>query len=209
MPHKTGSNIVHQGEPIDLTPPWRRLSFFGGISAAVGEPVSPDTPADQLRALAAERGVTIAPGAERWKAWKALFETLVEPTLVQPTFVVDFPAELSPLSKRKRDDPRLVDRFELFVARYELANAYTELNDPVEQRERFREQAALRERGDDEAHWFDEDFIRALEHGMPPTAGEGIGIDRLAMLLADQASIREVILFPLLRPESGAPPDEQ
>jgi len=116
--------------------------------------------------------------------------------------VVDFPIELSPLAKRKRDDPRLADRFELFVARKELANAYTELNDPQEQRERFRQQAADRERGNAEAHWLDEDFLRALEYGMPPTAGEGIGIDRVAMVFADQPSIRDGILFPHLRPES-------
>ena len=131
-----------------------------------------------------------------------MFEALVEPTLVQPTFVTDFPVELSPLSKRKRDDPRLVDRFELFVGRRELANAYTELNDPAEQRQRFEEQEQERARGDEEAQWLDEDYIRALEYGMPPTAGEGVGIDRLVMLFADQPSIREVILFPHLRPET-------
>jgi lysyl-tRNA synthetase class 2 len=201
--------VVYQGQPIDFTPPWRRLPFFAGISEAVGEAVTPDTPATRLREIAAARGVPVGAGVERWPAWKALFETLVEPTLVGPTFVVDFPAELSPLAKRKRDDRRLVDRFELFVARHEIANAYTELNDPIEQRERFREQALLRERGDDEAHWFDEDFVRALEYGMPPTAGEGIGIDRLAMLLTDQSSIREVILFPLLRPETGVAADPE
>jgi len=135
-----------------------------------------------------------------------VFETFVEPDLVQPTFVVDFPVELSPLAKQKRDDPSLVDRFELFVARMEMANAYSELNDPIEQRRRFEAQLQAREAGDDEAHRLDEDFIRALEYGLPPTAGEGIGVDRLLMLFADRPSIREVILFPLLRPES---PDSQ
>src|SRR4029450_7562154 len=122
---------------------------------------------------------------------------------VQPTFVVDFPTELSPLAKRKRDDPQLVDRFELFVARHEMANAYSELNDPVDQLARFREPAPPLARGDEEAHWLDEDYVRALEYGMPPAAGEGIGIDRLLMMFANQPSIREGLLLPLLRPEGG------
>ena len=136
-----------------------------------------------------------------YQMWKDVFETFTEPTLVQPTFVIDFPTELSPLARQKRDDPSLVDRFELFVARMEVANAYSELNDPLEQRRRFEQQLRARAAGDDEAHPLDEDYIRALEYGLPPTAGEGIGIDRLVMLFADQASIRDVILFPLLRPE--------
>ena len=129
-----------------------------------------------------------------------LFEAVAEEHLIQPTFIYDFPAQLSPLSKRKSDDPRFTERFELFAGGLELANAYSELNDPEEQRQRFREQLKDREQGNDEAHEMDEDYVRALEYGMPPVAGEGIGIDRLAMLLTNSTSIREVILFPHLRP---------
>ena len=193
--------LTWAGEAIDLTPPWKRLPFFEGLSHALGITVTPDTLAPTLEAAATARGIAVPPG-DAAKIWKEVFEAVVEPGLVQPTFVTDFPVELSPLSKRKRDDPRLVDRFELFVGRRELANAYTELNDPAEQRERFEEQEKERARGDDEAQWLDEDYIRALEYGMPPTAGEGVGIDRLVMLFADQPSIREVILFPHLRPEA-------
>ena len=190
------------GHTIDLTPPWRRLMFFEGISEALGAAVAPDTPGDVVARAAAARG--IAPhGRAAWNVWKEVFEQLVEPRLVQPTFVVDFPIELSPLAKRKRDNPALVDRFELFIGQREIANAYSELNDPIDQLGRFREQAQLLARGDEEAHWLDEDYVRALEYGMPPAAGEGIGVDRLVMLFADQPSIREVILFPHLRPEGG------
>ena len=188
-------------DAIDLTPPWRRLPFFEGLSQALGLTVGPETDAATLAGAAAARGVD-AGGGDVSRIWKDVFESLVEPTLVQPTFVVDFPVELSPLARKKRDQPRLVDRFELFVGRRELANAYSELNDPIDQRERFLQQAAERQRGDDEAHWLDEDYVRALEYGMPPAAGEGIGIDRLVMLFANQPSIREVILFPHLRPEA-------
>jgi lysyl-tRNA synthetase class 2 len=189
---------------IDLARPWRRLPFFEGLSQALGVPVTPRTDAAAVAAAAARRGIAAAAGPA-WQVWKDVFEELVEPALVQPTFVTDFPIELSPLAKKKRDDPLLVDRFELFIGRRELANAYSELNDPIDQLARFREQAALQARGDDEAHWLDEDYVRALEYGMPPAAGEGIGIDRLVMLFANQPSIREVILFPHLRPESGTP----
>jgi len=191
---------------IDLTPPWRRLGFFDGLTDALGIDVTPRTDAVTLRRAASAHGIQLAEGPP-WKLWKALFEERVEPTLVQPTFVVDFPIELSPLAKKKRDNPALVDRFELFVGRRELANAYSELNDPIDQLARFREQGELLARGDAEAHWLDEDYVRALEYGMPPAAGEGIGIDRLVMLFADAPSIREVILFPHLRPEA-APPGE-
>jgi len=210
------AELSYQGEAISLAPPWPRIPFFDCLSRAVGAAVTPETEASAL-AGAARRVPALAGAGSALDAlarkggavavWKELFDTLVEPALVQPTFVTDFPIELSPLSKQKRDNPRLVDRFELYVCRRELANAYSELNDPIEQRRRFEEQAADRARGDDEAHWMDEDYIRALEYGMPPTAGEGIGIDRLVMLFTDSPSIRDVILFPHLRPERGRAAD--
>ncbi len=188
-------------DTIDLTPPWRRLAFFEGISSALGVPVTPATDAAPVVTAAAARGIA-HDGGPIAKLWKEIFETLVEPTLLQPTFVIDFPIELSPLAKRKRDNPALVDRFELFIGQREMANAYSELNDPIDQLARFQQQAADQARGDEEAHWLDLDYVRALEYGMPPAAGEGIGIDRLVMLLSGVPSIREVILFPHLRPES-------
>jgi lysyl-tRNA synthetase class 2 len=207
------TQLTHQGEAIELEPPWPRLPFFAAMSRAVGIGVTPETDAATLGAATARALGAGASDAARASVaqlttasdtvglWKEIFDALVEPALVQPTFVTDFPIELSPLSKQKRSDPRLVDRFELYIGRRELANAYSELNDPIDQRQRFEDQAAQRERGDDEAHWMDLDYVRALEYGMPPTAGQGIGIDRLAMLFADAPSIRDVILFPLLRPE--------
>ncbi len=206
--------LAYQGETVRLAPPWRRLPFFEALSEALAIPVTPDTDARTLGAAGKRTGrFDVGPGgvtlahlvanADVAGLWKAVFDTLVEPALVQPTFVTDFPIELSPLSKQRRDDPRLVERFELYICRRELANAYSELNDPLDQRRRFEEQAALRARGDEEAHWMDEDFLRALEYGMPPAAGEGIGIDRLVMLFTDSPSIRDVILFPHLRPERG------
>ena len=205
-----GLVLTYQGERIDLTPPWRRLRYLDAVAEAIGLDPADLQDRERMRAAAREAAGRqgLDAGAWGWGAdtpayqmWKDVFETFTEPTLVQPTFVVDFPTELSPLARQKRDDPSLVDRFELFVARMELANAYSELNDPLEQRRRFEQQLRARVAGDDEAHPLDEDYIRALEYGLPPTAGEGIGIDRLVMLFADQASIRDVILFPLLRPE--------
>ena len=201
---KGGLGLTWGEHAIDLTPPWRRLPFFEGLSAALGVGVTPATDAAVVARAARARGLARGDGPV-WKLWKEVFEALIEPTLVQPTFVVDFPVELSPLARKSRTNPLLVDRFELFIGRRELANAYSELNDPVDQLQRFREQGELQARGDDEAHWLDEDYVRALEHGMPPAAGEGIGIDRLVMLFADQPSIREVILFPQLRPEARGP----
>jgi lysyl-tRNA synthetase, class II len=199
-----GTELSYQGETIDLAPPWARLPFFEALSRAVGVTVTPETDAASLAAAAQAAGMAVEPDASAVALWKEIFDTRVEATLVRPTFVTDFPIALSPLAKRKRDDPGLVDRFELFIYRREIANAYSELNDPLDQRRRFEEQAAARDRGDDEAHWLDEDYVRALEYGMPPTAGEGIGIDRLTMLFTDSASIRDVIFFPHLRPEPRA-----
>jgi lysyl-tRNA synthetase class 2 len=194
--------FAYQGASIDLTPPWRRVGFFEALSAGAKAELAPGIEPARIRRVAEAVGVRLTDGATPAKMWKELFEALVEPTLVQPTFVVEFPIELSPLSKKNRDNPTVADRFELFVARLELANAYSELNDPQEQLERFAQQAAERAGGDEEAHWLDRDFVRSLEYGMPPTAGEGIGIDRLVMLFANQPSVREVILFPQLRPEA-------
>jgi lysyl-tRNA synthetase class 2 len=209
-----GLTLTYQGTRIDLTPPWRRLPYLDGVAGAIGLERRELSSRERVRTAAREAAgrQDLDAGAWGWGAetppyqmWKDVFETFVEPTLVQPTFVIDFPTELSPLARQKREDPTLVDRFELFVARMELANAYSELNDPAEQRRRFEQQLRAREAGDDEAQRLDEDYIRALEYGLPPTAGEGIGIDRLTMLFTDQASIRDVILFPLLRPESFGP----
>jgi lysyl-tRNA synthetase class 2 len=199
------STLRYQGEEVRLEGPWRRLAFFEAISQAIGSAVGPETGEQALRKAAVDAGVPPPKAGSGVVAiWKDVFGSLVEPALLQPTFITDFPIELSPLSKRKAGDPRLVDRFELFICRREIANAYSELNDPIDQRQRFEEQVRERERGDEEAHWMDEDFVRALEYGMPPTAGEGIGIDRLAMLFTDSPSIRDVILFPHLRPERRA-----
>jgi lysyl-tRNA synthetase class 2 len=206
-----GLTLSFQGESIDLAPPWRRLPYLDAVAEALGlsRDALPDRERVRRQAREAAGRLGLDADAWRWGAttatchmWKDVFEAFVEPGLVQPTFVVDFPTELSPLARQKRGDPQLVDRFELFVGRMELANAYTELNDPQEQRRRFEAQLLAREAGDEEAHRLDDDFIRALEYGLPPTAGEGIGIDRMVMLFGDRASIREVILFPLLRPEA-------
>jgi lysyl-tRNA synthetase class 2 len=205
-----GLTLTYQGERIDLAPPWRRLRYLDAVAEAVGLPRSDLGDRERLRAAGREAAgrADLDAGAWGWgtatpvyQMWKDVFEAFVEPTLLQPTFVIDFPTELSPLARQKREDPGLVDRFELFIARMEVANAYSELNDPEEQRRRFEQQLDARAQGDDEAHLLDEDYIRALEYGLPPTAGQGIGIDRLVMLFADRASIRDVILFPLLRPE--------
>ena len=191
-------SCTFQGVEVSLEPPFRRLSFVDSLAEALGaDPL--EVPEEALRAGAEAHGAGDLEGAGRGKLLDKLFGELVQPGLVQPTFVVDYPKELSPLAKEKRGAPRLTERFELFVAGEELANAFSELNDPIAQRARFEDQAALRAAGDTEAQVVDADYIRALEYGLPPTGGVGIGIDRLVMLLADQASIRDVILFPTLR----------
>jgi lysyl-tRNA synthetase class 2 len=156
---------------------------------------------DVLLAAAARLEVAKADKMPLGYLQMAVFEAAAEHLLIQPTFVTDFPLDVSPLSRKKDADPRLVDRFELYIAGREIANAFSELNDPVDQHERFDAQVAHREQGDDEAHPMDEDFVRALEYGLPPTAGEGIGIDRLVMLMTNSPSIRDVLFFPLMRPE--------
>ena len=193
--------ITYQGKAISLTPPWRRWSYHQAICEV--NALDPSVLRDRNTALAAAKqlNVPVDPEASLFNIVNEIFEETVEPSLQQPTFITDYPIDISPLARRKDSDPTLTDRFELYIAGREIANAFSELNDPLDQRERFEGQAAQREAGDEEAHLVDEDFLRALEFGMPPTAGEGIGIDRLIMLFTDQASIRDVVLFPQLRPE--------
>lgn len=199
----TGSTVVsYQGEKIDLTPgTWKRISFYDAIEQIGGH--APDFYNDygKVQEYIRSRGEKAAETENLQKLQAKLFDLDVEEKLIQPHFIYHYPAAISPLSRRNDKNPLLTDRFELFVTGRELANAFSELNDPIDQRARFEEQVHERESGDDEAHSMDEDYLRALEYGMPPAAGEGIGIDRLVMLLTDAASIREVILFPLLRPE--------
>ena len=196
-----GSRTVTYGEhEITFEPPFRRLSLIGGLSEALGLDVH-EMGESELRAKAEELKVPDLDGAGRGKLIDKLFGELVEPDLIQPVFVIDHPKELSPLAKPNREDARLTERFELYIAGAEVFNAFSELNDPIDQRQRFEAQAALRAAGDDEAQQVDEDYIRALEYGMPPTGGVGMGVDRLVMMLTNQSSIRDVILFPILRDE--------
>jgi lysyl-tRNA synthetase class 2 len=193
--------LTYQDRSLDLTPPWRRATMAELVSQAVGEEASVHTPVDDLRRAAAAAGVDPDPAWGPGKLLLELYEKTVEPGLWGPVFVTDYPTEVSPLSRRHRHDPDLVERFEAVVAGRELLNAFSELVDPDDQRVRFEAQAAAGAAGDEEAMAIDEDYLRALELGLPPTAGLGIGIDRLVMLLADVPSIREVIAFPTLRPE--------
>ena len=196
-----GSRTVESGgHEIVFEAPFRRLGLIGGLSDALGTDVH-ETGDEELRARAEELGVPDLDGAGRGKLIDKLFAELVEHDLIQPTFVIDHPRELSPLAKQHRDDDRLTERFELYVGGAEIFNAFSELNDPIDQRERFEAQAELRAAGDDEAQPIDDDYIRALEYGMPPTGGVGLGVDRFVMMLTDQPSIRDVILFPMLRSE--------
>ena len=198
----TGGEIVeYQGQAINLGPGWARLTFHESLERVGG--IKPEIYQDfnAAKALVEKSGEKVLKGEKLGKVQAKLFDIFVEPKLIQPHFIYHYPTEISPLSRRNAENPEITDRFELFITGREMANAFSELNDPVDQRLRFEAQVREKEAGDDEAHRMDEDYVRALEYGMPPAAGQGIGIDRLVMLLTDQASIREVILFPLLRPE--------
>ncbi|AZT91081.1 lysine--tRNA ligase [Caldicellulosiruptor changbaiensis] len=193
--------ITYQGQEIDLTPPWQRLTMIDAIKKYVGVDFSQVSSLDEARKIAKDLGIEVE---ENWQVGHIInevFEQKVEDFLVQPTFIMDYPVEVSPLAKRKKDNPQFTERFELFITCREIANAFSELNDPFDQRERFLEQLKERQRGNQEAHMMDEDFLEALEYGMPPTGGLGIGIDRLVMLLTDSYSIRDVLLFPTMRPK--------
>jgi lysyl-tRNA synthetase class 2 len=198
-----GTTVIEIGETtVDLATPWRRAKLLDLVAEAVGRPVHPSMPVDELRALCDAHQVAYEPFMGPGQLCMELYDALVEPTIVAPTFVTNQPREVSPLARVDRDDPDLVERFELVGARRELANAYSELNDPIDQRHRFEAEQRAKEAGDAEAGSVDEDYLRALEYGMPPTGGLGIGIDRLVMLLTGVATIKEVILFPTLRPEA-------
>jgi len=191
--------IKYQGNQIDFTTPWARISLADSLKDIGGIPDNVLSDNQALIDLARSKGIEVEDNEASGRVSARLFEHMVEPGLIQPTFVVDHPIEVSPLSRRKDGNPEIAERFELFVAGREVANAFSELNDPDDQRERFLTQVSLRDSGDEEALFMDEDYLRALEYGLPPTAGEGVGIDRLVMILTDSPSIRDVILFPQMR----------
>ena len=195
----------YQGKEIDLTPPWKRIHFLEAIMTANRLDHNSVRDPEQLKRVLQRLSIPIKRDESSGQILHQIFERTVEPTLIQPTFIEDYPTDISPLAKHKKEDPSLTERFELFIGGLEIANGFSELNDPQDQRVRFEDQVRKRISGDQEAHPMDEDFLTALEYGMPPTAGEGIGMDRLVMLLTDKASIREVILFPQLRTERKPP----
>ena len=195
------SKITYQGTEIDLTPAWRRITMIDAIKEVTGIDFNTVKTDEEAQALAKEKGVEYEEiNKTRGHIINEFFETFVEETLIQPTFIMDYPVEVSPLTKRKKDNPSLVERFELFIGGREYGNAYSELNDPIDQYERFVKQVEAKEKGDEEAGGMDEDFVNALEIGLPPTGGLGIGLDRLIMLLTDSASIRDVLFFPTMKP---------
>ena len=196
--------ITYQGIEIDLGSKWRRITMIDSIKEACGVDFNKIDSDEEAVKIAKEKKIEIPAGKEtRGHIISLFFDEFVEHTLVQPTFVYDYPIEISPLAKKKKEDPRLVERFEAFIAGREYGNAFSELNDPIDQYERFKEEIAARENGDEEAGMMDEDYVNALEYGLPPTGGLGIGIDRLVMLLTDSASIRDVLLFPTMKPLSN------
>ena len=194
------TDIIYQGTEIDLTSKWKRISMIDAIKEVTGIDFNKVETDEEATKIAKDAGLEVEGVMARGNIINLMFEEKVEDTLVQPTFIYDYPIEVSPLTKKKKEDPRLTERFEVFIGGREYGNAYSELNDPIDQYERFKRQAELREAGDEEANMMDEDFINALEYGMPPTGGLGIGIDRLIMLLTDSASIRDVLLFPTMKP---------
>jgi len=194
------TDMVYRGKTISFTPPFKRIYFYEALSGAVGQDLRHASEGD-LRRISEGLGIDMDGKVGRGKVLEEMFGQLVELKIISPTFIVDYPVEISPLAKGKPGEPDIVERFELMVCGEEIANAFSELNDPLEQRKRFEEQMKLKEKGDEEAQVIDEDFLRALEYGMPPTGGMGIGVDRLVMVLTDSPSIREVVLFPQMRPE--------
>lgn len=197
------TEIEYQGKKVSLKTPWKRLSMVDAIKEATGIDFKQQMSDEEAHRLAKEHKVPVEPNMTFGHIVNAFFEHFVEHTLIEPTFIYGHPVAISPLAKKNAEDPRFTDRFELFIVGREHANAFTELNDPIDQRERFEAQLIEKEQGNEEAHDMDEDFIRALEYGMPPTGGLGIGIDRLVMLLTDSPSIRDVLLFPLMRERAG------
>jgi lysyl-tRNA synthetase class 2 len=196
----SGNTVIeYQGHTIDFKPGWQRISMMDSLSSVGG--IDPEMIHDtqSLLTFAKDRQIQITKTESHGKILTKLFDVLVEPKLIQPTFITGYPVEVSPLSRKSESDPNLTDRFELFIAGREIANGFSEINDPEDQHNRFLMQVRQRDEGNDEAHIMDADYVEALEYGMPPTAGEGIGIDRLVMLLTDAASIREVILFPHMK----------
>ncbi|MGB2696397.1 MAG: lysine--tRNA ligase [Candidatus Zixiibacteriota bacterium] len=194
------TKITYQGNEIDLGAEWKKIPILDSIKEIGGVDVA-GKDEKELKDIAVNLELNLAGGANKWKIIDTLFDNLVQPKLIQPTFITDYPQEISPLAKKHREKEGLTERFELFIGGLELGNAFSELNDPLDQRQRFEQQAKLRDLGDEEAQVLDEDYLRALEYGMPPTGGLGIGIDRVVMLFTDSSSIRDVIFFPQMRPE--------
>ncbi|HHX17899.1 MAG TPA: lysine--tRNA ligase [Clostridium sp.] len=193
--------ITYQGQEIDLTPPWKRMTMAEAVKEYAKVDFDEVTSDEEARQIAKEKSLKVEEGATKGEILNLMFEEFAEEHLIQPTFIMDYPVEVSPLTKRKPDKPELTERFELFITSREMANAYSELNDPIDQKARFLDQVKKREAGDEEANMMDEDYVTALEYGMPPTGGLGIGIDRLVMLLTDSYSIRDVLLFPTMKPK--------
>jgi len=200
--------VTYQGTELDFTPPWRRVSVREALVQYAGLDPAALEDLDKARREAEKRGILFEDQEPLGKVLMGIFDEAVEEKLIQPTFVTHYPLEVSPLSRKNSKDPGIVDRFELYIHGREIANAFSELNDPADQKNRFLMQLEQRAAGDEEAHGMDEDYITALEYGMPPTAGEGIGIDRLVMLLTDSPSIRDVILFPHMRRREAEPKTE-